>query len=928
MIPVEHELLSIAISQAWQVAVLAFVVALAVRQFARNRPHLAHVLWLLVLVKCLTPPLWSSPTGIFSWAERALPPSRLRVEPARLSTELPTADVVVHLRQNNPTAEYDDNDSSAARSEIVVPSPQNAIPSSNLQATLVTFLMRLIATFMYVGWLTQLWICGIFVIATLSTVRWIRYWWRLRRSSVVPPPELIAVFESLMKKLRLRHRVRLLATSSRIGPAVMGVFRPTVVLPTVVVEGRSIEELEPLLAHELLHVRRGDIWIGFLQVVAQGIWWWHPLVWITGRMITREAERCCDEEVLAELGCTPAQYARGLLAVLELKRSLVAVSAFPGVRAVDVTSSRLERIMKLGQGCRRRTPWWCWGVMLLAAAVVLPGAALMGADDPPVPAAIGPATASATIPAAPTREVQPEPQPSAARVAVPTSETATGPLTDWTYDAKALVADVKSNFGLDDAKAREMLMEYLYNRLVYSRRGSAWHEKNQDDLSIDFWQGRIIYRGDAEPDGQRKHMVVRLSDTGEISVRLTPHKLVDPQPVRNEFSRIYGLLRQLADRGLHTVKLEVRVASGPPVNFDAAIRDWEFMPVRYPKTDGESLPNPRLTRRALPPHDPLVEQPKEYSETISQGWFFDDDLEPRQRASMSVEEGIAARMKVLDEEQSARLLEGLQQDQGAEVLAAPAITLFFGQTGSLLDIRESPFIVGLSPGRTAGDAVRRQIRVVTEGLRIHTRVVRYTRPEGPVQEVQLDLRVLLSHVQEVKTREVANLGTLQIPVVSRTMIESEFQLPLGKTLAIGGLQHVDQEGKTESLILLLEVKVPAPEDLSSVRSTMIERRTRATQEPRIVRLQRESQRIELAMDSEVIVEHEGRIADSELENPEILSVVPLSASRVQLVPRKMGSTHVAFFDGDQKLHQLNLRVCDSDLAELRTLFDRLEREGK
>ncbi len=32
--------------------------------------------------------------------------------------------------------------------------------------------------------------------------------------------------------------------------------------------------------------------------------------------------------------------------------------------------------MTLGQGCRRRTPWWCWGTMLLVTAIALPGAAL------------------------------------------------------------------------------------------------------------------------------------------------------------------------------------------------------------------------------------------------------------------------------------------------------------------------------------------------------------------------------------------------------------------------------------------------------------------------------------------------------------------------------------------------------------------------
>ena len=65
MIP--SEFLSLLITQIWQVTLLIGVVWIVSRLFASNRPHLAHALWMLVLLKCLTPPVWSSPTSGFSW---------------------------------------------------------------------------------------------------------------------------------------------------------------------------------------------------------------------------------------------------------------------------------------------------------------------------------------------------------------------------------------------------------------------------------------------------------------------------------------------------------------------------------------------------------------------------------------------------------------------------------------------------------------------------------------------------------------------------------------------------------------------------------------------------------------------------------------------------------------------------------------------
>jgi hypothetical protein len=47
---------------------------------------------------------------------------------------------------------------------------------------------------------------------------------------------------------------------------------------------------------------------------------------------------------------------------------------------VDIKSSRLERIMQIGKNSRKRSPWWCWLVLGLAASVALPGAALVHAS--------------------------------------------------------------------------------------------------------------------------------------------------------------------------------------------------------------------------------------------------------------------------------------------------------------------------------------------------------------------------------------------------------------------------------------------------------------------------------------------------------------------------------------------------------------------
>jgi len=118
----------------------------------------------------------------------------------------------------------------------------------------------------------------------------------------------------------------------------------------------------------------GDLSFGMLQVIAQSLWWFHPAVWFSNCCLSREAERCCDEQVIAELGCSPGRYARSLLAVIESKHSLQAIPVFPGMKPVEITTQRMERIMSLKNGLNKRTPLWCWLAVAALALVVLPGA--------------------------------------------------------------------------------------------------------------------------------------------------------------------------------------------------------------------------------------------------------------------------------------------------------------------------------------------------------------------------------------------------------------------------------------------------------------------------------------------------------------------------------------------------------------------------
>lgn len=95
-------------------------------------------------------------------------------------------------------------------------------------------------------------------------------------------------------------------------PAVCGLFRPYISLPSGIDSVLSQDELTAVLMHEVGHARRRDNLIRLAYEIVLCALWFHPLVWIAGFRLALYRELSCDEPVI--------QSARGLHLVSALKK--------------------------------------------------------------------------------------------------------------------------------------------------------------------------------------------------------------------------------------------------------------------------------------------------------------------------------------------------------------------------------------------------------------------------------------------------------------------------------------------------------------------------------------------------------------------------------------------------------------------------------
>lgn len=162
-----------------------------------------------------------------------------------------------------------------------------------------------------------------------------------------------------------RRPPRLVVGNPAVGPHVVGLLRPIIVVPPALLEDRAL--LLPALLHELAHIRRRDSLGRMVQLVAVAVFFFWPLVRLASRRLDLAREAACDAWALDTSEVARPAYARLLVRMAQL-RAPVAVS-FAAQRGLD---ARVAAV--LGPPARGRVGLLHGAVLLAWIGVALGGA--------------------------------------------------------------------------------------------------------------------------------------------------------------------------------------------------------------------------------------------------------------------------------------------------------------------------------------------------------------------------------------------------------------------------------------------------------------------------------------------------------------------------------------------------------------------------
>lgn len=278
-----------------------------------------------------------------AWSARGLLPTPAPlVTPSPLATELVVADPVVTPNVTRPA--------------LVL--PERTAPSTT------------VTTWSLPDWTRAPW-----PVVSAQTEQVVRVLWGAAAAAL-----LLAMAWSALRLRREKRQWRPMSlvgthvlVSNGFGPAIVGLWRPAIVVPSWVLEV-DVHTQRTILLHEDEHRRAGDQWLLLCSFMAVVLAPWNVVLWVMGRRLARTIELDCDERVLAH-GVADVEYANVLLNAWQRTRHVVPWVPSPALAEhVSRLGRRVEHLMRPSP--RRRAMKTIGGVgvsaVLLGIAVLVP----------------------------------------------------------------------------------------------------------------------------------------------------------------------------------------------------------------------------------------------------------------------------------------------------------------------------------------------------------------------------------------------------------------------------------------------------------------------------------------------------------------------------------------------------------------------------
>ena len=141
---------------------------------------------------------------------------------------------------------------------------------------------------------------------------------RLMRSGIPADAALLDLLQQQQASIALNRQVQLKLSAAVTSPLTIGWLKPMILLPMAAVNQLTPKELEALILHELVHIRRYDYVVNHALVLSKALLCFNPFIWLLHEETILYREISCDDAVRSQQDTTV--YAGALYRMAQLQQ--------------------------------------------------------------------------------------------------------------------------------------------------------------------------------------------------------------------------------------------------------------------------------------------------------------------------------------------------------------------------------------------------------------------------------------------------------------------------------------------------------------------------------------------------------------------------------------------------------------------------------
>ncbi|MCJ8009653.1 M56 family metallopeptidase [Lederbergia wuyishanensis] len=176
---------------------------------------------------------------------------------------------------------------------------------------------------------------------------------------------ILELFQKCKQKSNIHSNIRLMASPAIFSPALYGLWRPKLILPSKQLQEFSKKDLSFIFYHELAHFKHRDIGVNWLMTLMLLLHWFNPLLWYCYSRMREDQELSSDAFALSKIdGDALKDYGNTILKVIQSNMDL---PQFPRATNFISTKSQMVRRMKMIRSFRKeKRRWFLVGIFLVA----------------------------------------------------------------------------------------------------------------------------------------------------------------------------------------------------------------------------------------------------------------------------------------------------------------------------------------------------------------------------------------------------------------------------------------------------------------------------------------------------------------------------------------------------------------------------------